>query len=68
MAMQVTEELVWELFTQGGPVVNVYLPKDRVTNAHQGYGFVEFHSEEDSDYVSLPCMWRAAAMRSHATC
>ncbi|KIZ06294.1 Splicing factor 3B subunit 4 [Monoraphidium neglectum] len=47
---QLTEELVWELFTQVGPVVNVYLPKDRVTNAHQGYGFVEFRGEEDADY------------------
>lgn len=35
--------------------VNVYLPKDRVTNAHQGYGFVEFRGEEDADYVSAPC-------------
>ncbi|GMH38962.1 hypothetical protein BSKO_06860 [Bryopsis sp. KO-2023] len=48
---QVSEELVWELFTQAGPVVNVYLPKDRVTNAHQGYGFVEFRGEEDADYA-----------------
>lgn len=32
--------------------VNVYMPKDRVTNAHQGYGFVEFKGEEDADYVS----------------
>lgn len=32
-------------------VVNVYVPKDRVTNLHQGYGFVEFRSEEDADYV-----------------
>jgi hypothetical protein len=32
--------------------VNVYVPKDRVTNLHQGYGFVEFRSDEDSDYVS----------------
>lgn len=47
---QASEELVWELFVQAGPVVNVYLPKDRVTNAHQGYGFVEFRSEEDADY------------------
>lgn len=36
--------------------VNVYVPKDRVTNAHQGYGFVEFRSEEDADYVSF--VWR----------
>ena len=28
------------------------MPKDRVTNLHQGYGFVEFRSEEDADYVS----------------
>jgi splicing factor 3B subunit 4 len=65
-----TEELVWELFTQAGPVgkctrcsvttsaqvrpifaVNVYMPKDRVTGGHQGYGFVEFKAEEDADYV-----------------
>jgi len=90
--MEATEELVWELFVQAGPVgksskvrtrlffstfsllwlprreliiqllspcppylllvaVNVYLPKDRVTNQHQGYGFVEFRSEEDANYA-----------------
>ncbi|KAJ4959004.1 hypothetical protein NE237_026115 [Protea cynaroides] len=48
---QVAEELLWELFVQAGPVVNVYVPKDRVTNLHQGYGFVEFRSEEDADYA-----------------
>ncbi|XP_071913495.1 uncharacterized protein [Coffea arabica] len=48
---QVSEELLWELFVQAGPVVNVYVPKDRVTNSHQGYGFVEFRSEEDADYA-----------------
>ncbi|KAL7000485.1 hypothetical protein U1Q18_001637 [Sarracenia purpurea var. burkii] len=31
--------------------VNVYVPKDRVTNLHQGYGFEEFRSEEDADYA-----------------
>ena len=75
-----TEELVWELFTQAGPIgeplqvtryiqvphiwhiaaaaaeqlacaANIYLPKDRVTNQHMGYGFVEFRSEDDADYV-----------------
>lgn len=30
--------------------VNVHMPKDRVTQMHQGYGFVEFLSEEDADY------------------
>lgn len=31
--------------------MNVHMPKDRVTQMHQGYGFVEFLSEEDADYA-----------------
>ena len=27
------------------------MPKDRVTQSHQGYGFIEFMSEEDADYA-----------------
>lgn len=27
------------------------MPKDRVTQMHQGYGFVEFLSEDDADYA-----------------
>ena len=45
---------MWEVFVQCGPVVNVYVPKDRVTNAHQGYAFVEYRGEDDADYVSGP--------------
>lgn len=61
---KVSEGLLWELFVQAGPVVNVHMPKDRVTQQHQGYGFVEFMGEEDADYaikimnmikVSLSC-------------
>jgi len=36
---------------QAGPVVNVHLPKDRISMAHQGYGFCEFLTEEDAEYV-----------------
>ncbi|KAM3417183.1 hypothetical protein BST61_g5443 [Cercospora zeina] len=46
-----TDALVWELMLQAGPVINVHLPKDRVTQSHQGYGFVEFGSEDDADYA-----------------
>ena len=31
--------------------VNVHMPKDRISLTHQGYGFVEFLSEEDADYA-----------------
>jgi len=47
-----TDSLVWELMLQAGPVINVHLPKDRVTQTHQGYGFVEFGSEDDADYAA----------------
>ncbi|EGR28811.1 splicing factor subunit 4, putative [Ichthyophthirius multifiliis] len=47
---KVTQEVLWELFSQCGIVVNVHLPKDKITGEHQGYGFVEFKSEEDADY------------------
>ncbi|CAM9337091.1 unnamed protein product, partial [Heterosigma akashiwo] len=46
----VTDDLMWELMLQAGPVVNVHMPKDKVSGHHQGYGFVEFRSEEDADY------------------
>lgn len=48
---KVSESLMWELFVQAGPLVNVHMPKDRVTMMHQGYGFVEFMGEEDADYA-----------------
>lgn len=47
-----TDSLVWELMLQAGPIVNVHLPKDRVTQSHQGYGFVEFATEQDADYAA----------------
>lgn len=31
--------------------VNTHMPKDRVTQMHQGYGFIEFMGEEDADYA-----------------
>jgi RNA recognition motif-containing protein len=49
---RVTDALVWELMLQAGRIVNVYLPKDRVTQVHQGFGFVEFKSEDDAEYAA----------------
>ena len=48
---KVTEELLWELMIQCGPVVNVHMPKDKVTGKHLCYGFVEYRSEEDAEYA-----------------
>eukprot|EP00952_Eustigmatos_sp_NYUAD-ZCMA_P002558 11220-Eustigmatos_ZCMA.PRE.1 len=49
---RVSEELLWELMLQAGPVVNVHIPKDKVTGMHQSFGFVEFRTEEDADYAA----------------
>jgi len=43
--------MLWELMLQVGRIVNVHLPKDRVTQTHQSYGFVEFVSEVDAEYA-----------------
>lgn len=47
---RVNEAILWELFVQAGPVVHVHIPRDRISQLHQGYGFVELRSEEDADY------------------
>ncbi|ORX92294.1 hypothetical protein BCR34DRAFT_500852 [Clohesyomyces aquaticus] len=49
---RIQDHLIWELMIQAGRVRNVHLPKDRVTQTHQGFGFVEFYTEEDADYAS----------------
>jgi len=47
---RVNEEILWELFVQCGPIVNVHIPRDKITVDHQGFGFVEFRNEDDADY------------------
>ncbi|KAL3657773.1 Splicing factor 3B subunit 4 [Phytophthora oleae] len=48
---RVTEELLWELMLQSGSVCNVHMPRDKVSGAHQNYGFVEFRTEECAEYA-----------------
>lgn len=48
---RVTDEILWELMIQAGPVAHVYLPKDRVTQLHQGFGFAEYNTELDAEYA-----------------
>lgn len=48
---QVTEPLLYELFIQFAPIRSLNLPKDRVLKTHQGYGFIEFRTIKDAEYV-----------------
>jgi splicing factor 3B subunit 4 len=45
-----TENLLTELFSQVGRVKSVYMPKDKLSGTHNGYGFVEFLDAIDADY------------------
>jgi len=46
-----TDDMLWELFVQLGPVQSIHVPKDKITMKHQGYGFVEFRGETDAEYA-----------------
>ncbi|PWN46369.1 RNA-binding domain-containing protein [Ceraceosorus guamensis] len=46
-----SDALLWELMLQAGPVHTIHIPKDRITSAHQGYGFAEFATEADAEYA-----------------
>uniref|UniRef100_A0A8J9S3E9 RRM domain-containing protein n=1 Tax=Phaeodactylum tricornutum TaxID=2850 RepID=A0A8J9S3E9_PHATR len=46
-----SEELLTELFSQVGRVASVYMPKDKLSGQHNGYGFVEFLDAVDADYA-----------------
>mmetsp|Transcript_57785 Transcript_57785/g.65932 ORF Transcript_57785/g.65932 Transcript_57785/m.65932 type:complete len:348 (-) Transcript_57785:50-1093(-) len=48
---RVNEDLLWELFTNAGPVINVHVPRDKITGEHMAYGFIEFRTEEDAEYA-----------------
>ncbi|WWC89085.1 uncharacterized protein L201_004003 [Kwoniella dendrophila CBS 6074] len=46
-----SDAMIWELMLQAGPVSNVFLPKDRISMSHQGFGFCEFLTEADAEYA-----------------
>ena len=49
---EVDEEILWELFTQGGPVTAVTLPRDRLTKLHTGIAYVQMSSAINAEYTA----------------
>lgn len=45
------EDILLELFIQCGPIVSIHIPKDKITNEHSGFGFLEFRNEDDCEYA-----------------
>ncbi|KAL9965683.1 hypothetical protein ACROYT_G029521 [Oculina patagonica] len=48
---RVTEEILWELFLQAGPLEAVHIPKDKETGRQKSYGFVSFSHEVSVPYT-----------------
>lgn len=51
LAYTVTEELVYELFVQAGPISDVLLVTDPSTGSSKGFAFVEFDDDVSADYA-----------------
>lgn len=49
---KVTDPVLWELMVQAAPVRHVYIPRDRITGKHFGYGFCEFRTALDAQYAA----------------
>ncbi|WFD05381.1 Spliceosome-associated protein 49 [Malassezia vespertilionis] len=49
---RVTDPLLWELMYQAGPLAHIFMPKDRVTQLHQGFAFAEYHTPADAEYAT----------------
>lgn len=47
-----TSAMIYELMLQMGPIHNIHMPRDRVTQTHQGFGFVEFRTPTDAEYAA----------------
>ncbi|KAJ7554767.1 hypothetical protein O6H91_05G010700 [Diphasiastrum complanatum] len=48
---RVDERLLYEIMVQAGPLVDVYIPRDKETKRHKGYGFAEYNTEESAQYA-----------------
>lgn len=44
--------MMYEIMLQMGPIHNIHMPRDRVTQSHQGFGFVEFRTPSDAEYAA----------------
>src|SRR4051794_38858154 len=47
-----TTSTIYEVMLQMGPIHNIHMPRDRVTQNHQGFGFVEFRTPSNAEYAA----------------
>lgn len=52
LAEEVDEQLLYELMLQAAPVTSVYMPRNRFSRQTQGFGFVQFSSDQDAEFAT----------------
>lgn len=48
---KVDEKVLYEIMIQAGPLIDLYIPRDKETNRHKGYAFAEYETEEIAQYA-----------------
>ncbi|KAK4399700.1 Splicing factor 3B subunit [Sesamum angolense] len=49
--MRVGDRVLYDILIQAGPVMNLYIPRDKDTDKPKGYAFVEYETEEVAEYA-----------------
>lgn len=42
-------KVLFKVFKEGGPIFDVFLPRDKLSGAGRGFGFVQFKTEWDAN-------------------
>ncbi|XP_051151629.1 uncharacterized protein LOC127265715 [Andrographis paniculata] len=48
---RVMDRVLYDILIQAGPVVDLYVPRDKETDKPRGYAFAEYESEEIAEYA-----------------
>jgi len=48
---KVDEKVLYEIMIQAGPLIDLYIPRDKETTRHKGYAFAEYETEEIAQYA-----------------
>ncbi|GLJ46942.1 hypothetical protein SUGI_0990560 [Cryptomeria japonica] len=48
---RVDEKVVYEIMVQAGPLIYLYIPRDKESKKHKGYAFAEYPSHSDAQYA-----------------